>query len=82
LGPARDALFELGDVVLLTPSLNAFVELSACPAFRRRWFSAYEALQDGRPDRLTLLEAYLAHLPPTPRPLLAGDHTAWPWLSA
>lgn len=82
LGPARDAWFELGDAVLLSPSLNAFVQLSTCPVFRRRWSSTYEALQDGRPDRLALLEVYLAHLPPTPRPVLAGDHTAWPRLSA
>lgn len=82
LGPARDAWFELGDSVLLTPSLNAFVELSTCPAFRRRWSSTYEALQDSRPDRLALLDVYLTHLSPVPRPVLAGDHTAWPRLSA
>ncbi len=72
LGPARDAWFELGDAVLLTPSLNSFVQLSTCPVFRRRWPSTYKALQD----------VYLAHLPATPPPLLAGDHTAWPRLSA
>lgn len=82
LGPARDALFELGDAVWLTPSLNSFVELSTCPVFRRRWSSTYEALQDGRPDRLTLLDVYLAHLPSGSRPVLAGDHTAWPRLTA
>lgn len=82
LGPARDALFELCDAVLLTPSAHSFVELSTCPVFRRRWSSAYEALQDGQPDRLALLEVVLAHLPSTPRPVLAGDHTAWPRLSA
>ena len=33
-GPARDALFELADAVLLTPSANSFAELSLSPVFR------------------------------------------------
>jgi hypothetical protein len=41
LGPARDALFELGDAVLLTPRVNSFAELSLSPIFRRRWPSVY-----------------------------------------
>jgi DDE superfamily endonuclease len=82
LGHARDALFELGDAVLLAPALNSFAELSLSPIFRRRWPSLYEALQDGRPDRSTLLDLYLAQMAHTPRPLLAGDHTAWPRVSA
>lgn len=51
LEPARDALFELCDAIMLTPSANSFAELSLCPAFRRRWPSLYEALEDGRVDR-------------------------------
>ncbi len=82
LGPARDALFELTDAVLLTPALNSFAEFSLSPAFRRRWSSVYEALQDGRPDRTALLDFYIAQLRPRPRPVLAGDHTAWARLSA
>lgn len=82
LGSARDALFELTDAVLLTPSLNSYAEFSLSPAFRRRWPSIYEALQDGRPDREVLLDVYLAQMRSTPRPLLAGDHTAWSRLSA
>jgi hypothetical protein len=82
LGLARDALFELCDAVLLTPSAHSFAELSLCPVFRRRWPSVYEALQDGRPDRSALLSLYVAQMPPQPRPLLVGDHTSWPRLSA
>jgi hypothetical protein len=82
LGPARDAVFELTDAVLLAPALNSFAELSLSPIFRRRWPMLYEALQDGRPDRYTLLDLYIAQMPCTPRPLLAGDHTAWSRLSA
>jgi len=82
LGNARDAQFELTDAVMVTPAINSYVELSLAPVFRRRWCSVYEAIEDGRPDREALLRLYTAHLPTRPRPILAGDHTAWPRLSA
>jgi hypothetical protein len=82
LGTARDALFELQDAVLQTAHLQSFVELSCAPAFRRKWSSTYEALQDGRPNRAELLKLYLTLLPPAERRLLAVDHTAWPRLWA
>lgn len=82
LGNARDALFELGDAVLQTPHLQSFVELSCASAFRRKWSSAYEALQDGRPKRLALETLYLQQYGPSERLLLAIDHTAWPRLWA
>ena len=82
LGAAQDALFELGDAVLLTPSANSFAELSLCPAFRRRWPSVYEALEDGRPERDALFRLYVSQMPSQDRPLLIGDHTPWPRLSA
>lgn len=49
---------------------------------RGKWSSAYEALQDGRPNRSGLLQLYLQQLPATEPLLLAGDHTAWPRLEA
>ena len=82
LGAARDARFELADAVLLPPSANSFAALSLCPAFRRRWPSVYEALEDGRPDREGLLQLYVSQMPDADRPLLVGDHTPWPRLSA
>ena len=82
LDPARDALFELCDAVMLTPSANSFAELSLCPAFRRRWPSLYEALEDGRVDRDALVRLYVSQMPVLDRPLLVGDHTPWPRLSA
>jgi hypothetical protein len=82
LGNAQDAMFELTDAVIQTPHLQSFVELSCAPAFRRKWSSAYEALQDGRPNRVALMKLYLRHLPPSERILLAIDHTAWPRLWA
>jgi hypothetical protein len=83
LGNGRDALFELTDAVIQMPHLQSFVELSCAPAFRRKWSSAYEALQDGRPNRTELLQLYLQQLSATESLLvLAGDHTAWPRLDA
>jgi hypothetical protein len=81
LGNARDALFELSDAVIQMPHVQSFVELSCAPVFRRKWSSAYEALQDGRPNRAGLLDVYLSQWN-AERPLLAGDHTAWPRLWA
>lgn len=85
LGRAKDALFELGDALLLTPQAPSLAHLSLSPVFRRRWPSVYEALQDGSPNREGLLRLYShqvdnSHYPTllTPRVLLAGDHTVWP----
>lgn len=82
LGKARDAQFELTDAVMLTAAARSFAELSLSPVFRRLWPSLYEAIQDGSPDRAGLLRLYAAQIPLLPRVLLAGDHTAWPRLSA
>jgi hypothetical protein len=77
LGNARDALFELSDAVIQLAHVQCFAELSCAPAFRRKWSSTYEALQDGRPDGAGLLRLYLEQLDPNQPVLLAGDHTAW-----
>lgn len=82
LGTAKDALFELSDAVIGTPAANSFAELSCSKHFRRRWPSTYEALQDGRPDRKGLMELYCQNVKAETRPLLVGDHTAWPRPSA
>jgi len=82
LGQARDAQFELTDAVLLSAAVSSFAALSLSPVFRRKWASVYEAIQDGRPDRAGLLRLYTEQMPTEARPLLAGDHTAWPRLSA
>jgi hypothetical protein len=75
---ARDALFELVDAILQMPRVQSFAELSCAPAFRRKWPSVYEALQDGRLQRDQLLKLYLKQLPEDERLVLVGDHTAWP----
>ena len=79
---ARDALFELSDAVMSTAAANSFAELSCCKHFRRSWPSLYEALQDGRPDRQALMQLYCQQVKADGRPILAGDHTAWPRPSA
>ena len=85
LGAGRDALFELTDAVLLSPHVQSFAEYSQSPSFRRKWPSVYEAIQDGRPKRLKLLDLYLAEVQPSgglPYVVCMGDHTAWPRLHA
>ena len=78
LGNARDALFELGDAVLVTPHVRSLAELSLAPVVRRRWPSVYAAVAEAHPERSKLLRLYVAQMPLTARPVLAGDHTAWP----
>nr|WP_238845809.1 hypothetical protein [Nostoc edaphicum] len=46
LGKAKDAVFELMDAVLTSPSIPSFVSLSQSPVFRRQWSSIYAALHD------------------------------------
>lgn len=45
-----DALFELADALLLTLDPRSPVELSASPAFRRRFSMVYDALRQGQID--------------------------------
>jgi hypothetical protein len=82
LGRARDGLFELTDADVQLANLHSFVELSCAPAFHRQWPSAYEAVQDGHPDRQGLMRLYLGYAPHPARLLLVGDHTPWPRLWA
>lgn len=76
-GHAKDTLFELTDAVIQMRQVQSFVELSCAPAFRRKWSSAYEALQDGRPNREGLQRLYLSQWSGAERLVLIGDHTAW-----
>lgn len=59
-----DALFELIDALLLTLDPRSPVELSASPAFRRRFASVYDALSHGHIDR-DLARELLALAEPT-----------------
>jgi hypothetical protein len=75
---ARDAQFELVDALLLSPMIRSFPELSLCPAFRRQWMSAYEAIRKGQQDQ-AWLERYFMRLVPTMAfSVFSLDSTAWP----
>jgi hypothetical protein len=74
----RDAQFELLDALLLGPTVRSFPELSLSPAFRRKWPSAYAAIEDGQQDR-EWLEGHFSKQMPTSGPqVFALDGTAWP----
>jgi hypothetical protein len=76
-GNGRDALFELSDAVIQMRQIQSLAELSCAPAFRRKWSSVYEALQDSQPNREALLELYLKQIQDQERLLISGDHSAW-----
>lgn len=77
LGKARDAVFELMDAVLVSPSIPSFVSLSQSPVFRRQWSSLYAALQDSCPPRRKLMKLLVNQMPTEEQPLLAGDCSVW-----
>jgi hypothetical protein len=52
---AKDATFELMDAIMLTRKADSLADLSLCPVFRRKWSSAYESVQDMRPQRNKLM---------------------------
>lgn len=77
LGQGKDAICDLMDAVLTSPRVNSFVELSLSPVFRRAWSSLHASLRSSRPQRRKLMQLCIDVMPTEPRPLLAGDHTAW-----
>lgn len=78
LGKAKDAVFELMDAVLTSPSIQSFVSLSQSPVFRRQWPSIYAALHDSRPQRRKLMNLLVEQVKTQEQPFLAGDHSFWP----
>lgn len=77
LGKAKDATFELMDSVMTTKNASCLAEFSLSPLFRRKWSSTYEALEDSRPNRNTLMKRYIQEMPSSEYILLGIDHTAW-----
>lgn len=55
---ARDAQFELMDALLLSDHPRCFAEVSLSPAFRRRWSSAYGAIEEGSQDQQQLSRCF------------------------
>lgn len=73
----KDAQFELVDALLLNPGIRSFPELSLSPIFRRKWPSAYAAIEDGE-QNLAWLEAYfIEHIPRQGPRVFSLDDTAW-----
>ena len=77
LGTGKDAVFEIMDAVLTSPSISSYVSLSMNPLFRRKWSSIYEGLRDSRPVRAKLMKLMVQELPTEEQPLLAGDNSVW-----
>jgi hypothetical protein len=77
LGKAKDAVFELMDAVLTSPSIPSFVSLSQSPVFRRKWSSIYAALHDSRPPKRKLLKLMVEQVVTDEQPFLAGDNSFW-----
>jgi hypothetical protein len=78
----RDAQFELVDALLLNDHPRSFAELSQCPAFRRRWPSLYEAIEEGQQDRQQLSQSALQQVPQQGVAVFVVDTTVWPHPSA
>jgi hypothetical protein len=74
-----DALFELGDALLCTPTpVASLPHLSLEPVHQRGWGSVYAALARGRIDAERLRDALVGSLPPADAPVFAVDVTTWP----
>lgn len=74
----RDAQFELLDALLLAGPIRSFPQLSLAAVFRRRWPSAYSAIEDGRQDTAWLKRHLCDQLPTQGVCLFALDSSAWP----
>jgi hypothetical protein len=73
-----DAQFELLDALLLSGAINSFAELSLSLVFRRKWPSAYAAIEDGRQDASWLKRYLCAKVPTQGVQLFALDGSGWP----
>lgn len=70
---SADALFELADALTCESTARSLPELSLSPAFRRKWPSVYEALEDGRIERQRWSEVWTA--------ALLAEHHGPVWIS-
>jgi hypothetical protein len=78
LSPWGDALFELTDAALCSPtSVGSVPSLSLEPEFRRSHGSLYKALADGDIDDLGLRELLVSHRPKAWPLVFAVDASTW-----
>src|SRR5688500_16735467 len=74
-----DALFELGDALLCTPTpVASLPHLSLEPVHQRGWGSIYAALARGEVDTERLRDLLARVLPAADPPVFAVDVTTWP----
>jgi hypothetical protein len=73
----RDTQFELGNTLLLSSPICSFTELSLSPLFRRKWSSAYAAIEDGRRDREWLERLFVGRIPLKGNQVFSLDDTTW-----
>ncbi len=59
---AADALFKTVDALLSETNAHSFPELSLSPFFQRRWWSLYEAFEDGQIDQERLRRVFVQYL--------------------
>jgi hypothetical protein len=78
LTKAQDAQFELVDALLLNSPVRSFPELSLSPVFRRKWTSAYAAIEDGEQDREWLERLFVEQIPAGDIQAFSLDGTVWP----
>lgn len=79
---SRDAQFELVDALLQGQFVRSFPELSLSPLFRRKWSSAYTAIEEGKQDRQRLEGLFADQIPRQGKKVFALDGTAWPHTEA
>jgi hypothetical protein len=78
----RDAQFELVDALLLSDHPRCFAAISQTAVFRRRWASAYGAIEEGRQDRPRLSQCWLRQVPRQEVQVFVLDTTVWAHPSA
>ena len=78
----RDAQFELVDALLLSDHPRCFAEISQSPVFRRRWPSAYGAIEEGQQDQQRLRRCWLRQVPRQGVQVFVLDTTVWAHPSA
>ncbi len=70
-----DAVFELSDALLSYPTAHSFVELSEAGCMKRRWWSLYQALAEGRIDEDRLVGVWSRYTPKTRERVVLGLDT-------
>ncbi len=78
LKKGRDAQFELMDGMLNSGKIGCLAELSLSPVFRRKWNSAYKAIEKGELSKYKLEQCFTKQVPQTGIQVYPLDTTVWP----